>query len=76
MPGLTMLWENAAVIDPFSIVTIILEIGFLAVLAGFAWKQRGNRFVFWELIAVMVAFAAIYFFNFRDIPPLYTTTSH
>jgi hypothetical protein len=71
-----MPWENAAVIDPFSTVTIILEIGFLAVLAGFAWKQRGNRFVFWGLIAVMVAFAAIYVYKFSDIPPLYTTTSY
>jgi len=34
-------------VDPFSVVTILLEIMFLVVLVRFAWKHRESKFVFW-----------------------------
>jgi hypothetical protein len=40
----------------------------LGVLAHFSWQRRGNRLLFWGLIAVIAMIAAISFSMFRDVP--------
>ena len=53
---------------PLSIGAIILCVIFLAVLAGFAWKHRENKFVFYAWIAVIAMIvAAFFYFEVRGI---------
>jgi hypothetical protein len=51
---------------PPTTLLILFEIISLPVLARFSWR-RGNKLLFWGLIAVMVAIAAMYFLMFRDV---------
>jgi hypothetical protein len=46
---------------------ILLEIISLPVLARFSWQRRGNKLLFWGLIAVIAMIAAVYFLMFRDV---------
>lgn len=47
---------------------ILFEIICLAVFARVSWQRRGNRFLFWGLIAVIAVIAAVYSLLFRDVP--------
>jgi len=47
---------------------ILFEIISLPVLARFSWQRRGNKLLFWGLIAAMAMIAAMYFLMFRDVP--------
>jgi hypothetical protein len=49
---------------------ILFEIISFVVLARFYWPRRGNKLLFWGLIAVMAMIAARYFLMFRDVPLL------
>ena len=71
--------ENDSIPSPFSrphsgqhkpptILLILFEIISLAVLARFSWQRRGNKLLFWGLIAAITVIAAIYFLIFRDVP--------
>jgi hypothetical protein len=53
---------------PPTTLLILFEIISLAVLARFSWPRRGNKVLFWGLIAVMAMIAAMYFLMFRDVP--------
>jgi uncharacterized protein (DUF486 family) len=46
---------------------ILFEIISLPILARFSWQGRGNKLLFWGLIAVIAMIAAI-FLMFRDVP--------
>jgi hypothetical protein len=52
---------------PPTALLILLEIISLPVIARFSWQRRGNKFLFWGLIAVMAMIAAMYFLMFRDV---------
>ena len=43
--------------EPLVVISIILEIMFLAAIGRYAWRQRTNRFVFWGWLAVLAMFA-------------------
>jgi hypothetical protein len=47
---------------------ILFEIISFVVLARFSWPRRGNKLLFWGLIAVTAMIAAMYFLMFRDVP--------
>jgi hypothetical protein len=47
---------------------ILFEIISFVVLARFSWQRRGNKLLFWGLIAVTAMIAAMYFLMFRDVP--------
>jgi hypothetical protein len=53
---------------PQTTLLILFETITLAVLARFSWPRRGNKLLFWGLIAVIALMAAIYFLMFRDVP--------
>jgi hypothetical protein len=53
---------------PPTTLLILFEITTLALLARFSWQRRGNKLLFWGLIAVINMIAAIYFLIFRDVP--------
>ncbi len=53
---------------PPTTLLILFEIISLAVLTRFSWQRRGNKLLFWGLIAVIAMTAAIYFLIFRDVP--------
>jgi len=46
---------------------ILFEIISFVVLARFSWQRRGNKLLFWGLIAVTAMIAALYFLMFRDV---------
>jgi hypothetical protein len=52
---------------PPTALLILLEIISLPVLARFSWLRRGNKLLFWGLIAVIAMIAAMYFLMFRDV---------
>jgi hypothetical protein len=53
---------------PPTTLLILFEIISLPVLARFSWQRRGNKLLFWGLMAVMAMIAAMYFLMFRDVP--------
>jgi hypothetical protein len=59
--------ENEGHKPPTTLLTLF-EIISLAVLARFSWQRRGNKLVFWGLIAVIAMIAAMYLLMFRDVP--------
>ncbi len=60
--------ENETGHKPPTTLLILFEIISLAVLARFSWQHRGNKLLFWGLIAVIAMIGAIYFLMFTDIP--------
>jgi len=46
---------------------ILFEIISLTVLARFCWQRRGNKLLFWGLVALTAMIAAMYFLMFRDV---------
>jgi hypothetical protein len=53
---------------PPTTLLILFELISLTVLARFSWQRRGNKLLFWGLMAVIAMIAAIYFLIFRDVP--------
>jgi hypothetical protein len=47
---------------------ILFQIISLAALARLSWPRRGNKLLFWGLIAVIAMIAAMYSLMFRDVP--------
>jgi len=52
---------------PPTTLLILFEIISFAVLARFSWQRRGNKLLFWGLMAVIAMIAAMYFVIFRDV---------
>jgi hypothetical protein len=52
---------------PPTTLLILFEIISLPVLARVSWRRRGNKLLFWGLIAVIAMIAAMYFLMFRDV---------
>ena len=46
-------------LEPMTLVSVILEIIFLAVIARIAWRQRKNKLVFWGWLAFMAMLALV-----------------
>ncbi len=59
--------ENESGHKPPTTLLILFEIISLAILARFSWQRRGDKLLFWALIAVIAMIAAIYFLMFRDV---------
>jgi len=60
--------ENESGRKPATTPLILFEIISLVLLARFSWQRRGNKLLFWGLIAAITVIAAIYFLIFRDVP--------
>jgi len=55
------------VFEPLLVISIFLEIIFLAAIARYAWRQRTNRFVFWGWLAVLATFAVVDYWYFVEL---------
>lgn len=60
--------ENESGHKPPTTSLTLFEIISLAVLARFSWQRRGNKLLFWGLIAVIAMIAALSLLMFRDVP--------
>jgi hypothetical protein len=52
------------VFKPLVVISIILEVMFLAAIGRHAWRQRTNRFVFWGWLAVLAMLAVFDYWYF------------
>jgi hypothetical protein len=55
------------VLDPFIIVTLLVEVLFVAALGRYVWQRRANNFVFYGWIAVIAILAVINYFVLRQV---------